>query len=65
MRKLIIKQPSKNLTKEQWIGNPEPVARLTVEIPREKYYKFKEKLLKNKKNVADVVREFVDKYIDS
>lgn len=64
MKSLKIKQPNKNLTKEQWIGNKDkPIIRMTVEIDEEQYQEFKLKALKNKKSVSELIRNFIGDYV--
>jgi hypothetical protein len=64
-KKFDIKQPNKNVTKEQWIGNREPMIRMTVEIPEAEYHKFKMKATEQKKTVSTVVRSFIHKFANS
>lgn len=66
MKTFKIKQPTKNLTKEEWIGNKDvPLVRLTVEIPKPTYHEFKIKVLKEDKTISNTIREFVEQYIRS
>ena len=64
MKKLTIKQPTKQLTKEQWIGNKDKIVRrMTVEIEEEQYQAFKLKAVKDKKTVSDLIRKFIEGYV--
>jgi len=64
MKKFTIKQPTKQLTKEQWIGNKDkPVIRMTVEIEEDQYQEFKMRALKDKKTISELVRKFIGDYV--
>lgn len=64
MKKFTIKQPTKKLTKEQWIGNKDkPVIRMTVEIEEDQYQEFKMRALKDKKTISELVRKFIGDYV--
>ena len=41
------------------------ITRVAVELDEEKLIKFKIKAIENKRNMADILREFIDKYLES
>jgi len=65
MKKLKINtRKNKEKSKEEWIGNSELSARITVLVPLELHNKFKMKAIANNTDMSDVIREFIINYVD-
>jgi len=60
-KKQPIKMPKKK-TKDQWVGSSEEMVRLTVDITPEEHMRFKIATTKQKKRMAEVLRQYISEY---
>ena len=67
MKKFNIKtnKSKKQKSKEEWIGSEEEQVRISLLLPESVRENFKIKATRNKTDMSDVLRAFINKYIES